>query len=409
MRISNLEAMAIVLPFKLSFGHALASRNNSVNVVVKVTVVDDNGKLHVGYGESVPRDYVTGETVDGAIRAIEQDYFPRLKNFEFNAPLEALNYLWKNFVELGLEEEPCGASWCAVELAVIDAVCRASGFSLPAILSIYEVTKKSSVQNQESKSDTTTQITYGGVIPFGGAIICAFILLYYRILGLKTVKIKVGRSLDEDLLKLKLARFILGKDAIIRVDANCAWTVEETLYFAEKMREFRVISIEQPVDPENIVGMQRLTEELPETIIADESLCTIAQAKKLIETRACDAFNIRLSKVGGALAASEIADLARANGLGVMLGAQVGESCILSAAGRGWAAVKGPFDNCEGSFNRYLLKQDLSDVDVTLGQNGLAPVFDTPGLGVEIDEWRVRRFSKDKETSEFTHRSKTRV
>jgi muconate cycloisomerase len=89
----------------------------------------------------------------------------------------------------------------------------------------------------------------------------------------------------------------------------------------------------------------------------------------------------------------EIADLARASGVGVMLGAQVGESAILSAAGRGYAAVKGPFDNCEGSFNRYLLRQDLSADDVTLGKEGRAPVFDRPGIGVEIDEWRVKRFT----------------
>ena len=157
------------------------------------------------------------------------------------------------------------------------------------------------------------------------------------------------------------------------------------------MREFNVNSIEQPVDPENLAGMQKLTRELPETIVADESLCTLKQAKDLIASRGCDAFNIRLSKVGGPLIASEIADLARANGLSVMLGAQVGESAILSMAGRGWAAVKGPFDNCEGSFNRYLLKQDLSKEDVTLGRRGKAPVLDRPGLGVSVDEFRLKK------------------
>ena len=75
MRISNLEAKAILLPFKLSFGHALASRNNSVNVVVKATVMDDNGNLYTGYGESVPRDYVTGETVNGALRTTTLSLF----------------------------------------------------------------------------------------------------------------------------------------------------------------------------------------------------------------------------------------------------------------------------------------------------------------------------------------------
>lgn len=412
MRISILEAKAITLPFKLSFGHALASRNNSVNVIVKANIVDSNGNIHTGYGESVPRDYVTGETVVSALKTIEEQYIPSLKEAEFVAPLDALKTLRQNFYEFGLESKPHGASWCALELAVIDAVGRASGLSFPALLSIYEATRKNSTPvfhssgANENSSCSNNDIIYGGVIPFGGVAASLFILTYYRYLGLKTVKLKVGRDWHKDRQVLKLARKILGPEAILRVDANCAWTVDETLYFAEKMKEFRISSIEQPLDPENIAGMQKLTRELSETVVADESLCTLEQARHLIESRACDAFNIRLSKVGGPLIACEIADLARANGLGVLLGAQVGESAILSAAGRGWASVKGPFDNCEGSFNRYLLRQDLSSEDVTLGKGGRAPVFDRPGIGIEIEDWRLRRFAgrgvSEKEESGLT-------
>ena len=393
MRISNLEAEAILLPFKLSFGHALASRNNSVNVVVKATVVDDNGNCFSGYGESVPRDYVTGETVNGALKTIEGDYFPSLEGLEFVAALDALKLLRERFSSFGLEDNAHGASWCAVELAIIDAVCRASGLSFSALLSIYDVTRSGSGVAPSAAPGAVDDIVYGGVIPFGGVAESVLILSYYRYLGLTTVKMKVGRDWHKDRQVLRLARTIMGPDAILRVDANCAWTVDETLYFAEKMKEFRITSIERPVNPGNISGMQKLTRELSETVVADQSLCTISQARNLIENRACDAFNIRLSKVGGPLIAMEIADLARANGVGVMLGAQVGESAILSAAGRGYAAVKGPFDNCEGSFNRYLLRQDLSADDVTLGKEGRAPVFDRPGIGVEIDEWRVKRFT----------------
>lgn len=413
MHISDLEAQAILLPFKLSFGHALASRNNSINIVVKASVVDQFGQTFVGYGESVPRDYVTGETVDGALKTIETDYIPALlADNQFPAPLDALKSLRAKFKEFGLEGNPFGASWCAVELAVIDAVSRASGLSFPALLSIYDVTRKgvlASKLDSQDKPQMAENIVYGGVIPFGGVAVSAVILSYYRYLGLKTVKMKVGRDWHKDRQILKLARTILGEDAVLRVDANCAWTVDETLYFADKMKEFKISSIEQPVDPENISGMQKLTKELSETVVADESLCTIRQAENLIEKRACDAFNIRLSKVGGPLIACEIADLARANGLGVMLGAQVGESAILSAAGRGWAAVKGPFDNCEGSFNRYLLRQDLSQQDVTLGKGGKAPVFDKPGLGVDIDSWRLKRFLVKGESSQVEQLARARV
>lgn len=383
MRISNIEVAAITLPFRLSFGHSLASRNNSQNVLVKAEVVDEAGNTYVGYGESVPRDYVTGETVDGALRAIREDYIPRLKGQEFETPLAVLVFLSSTFEELGLKRLPRGASWCAVEMAIMDAVARANYLSFASLLSIWDITRTRS--DAGTTASIQRSIQYGGVIPFGGTLTWAGILLFFKYFGFPTVKMKVGRDWEKDEFKLKMARSILGDEVVLRVDANCAWTVDETIYFAEKMRRFKVSSIEQPVEPENIEGMKRLTAELPETLVADESLCTVEQARLLIDERACDAFNVRLSKVGGALVACEIADMASASGVGVMLGAQVGESALLSSAGRSWAAVKGPFDNCEGSFNRFLLRHDLTRQDVTFRRGGSAPLLSGYGLGVDVD------------------------
>ncbi len=68
MKIISIKAFAIKLPFRFSFGHSLASRNSSLNVVVKVDLEDEStGRRVVGWGESVTRDYVTGETTEGAL------------------------------------------------------------------------------------------------------------------------------------------------------------------------------------------------------------------------------------------------------------------------------------------------------------------------------------------------------
>ncbi|MBP7862162.1 hypothetical protein KA183_10795 [bacterium] len=388
MRISNIEVMVVNLPFRVSFGHNLASRKSSSNVLVKTTLESDDKRVFTGYGESIPRDYVTGETIQSALKAIESQFIPQLKDFQFETPLAALAHL----------ETYSGANnaaWCAVEISILDALAKASNLQLAYLLSLYDSAKAKSPAKASSIKSTSIEsvIDYGGVVPFGPNPAIAALILCYRLYGFKTVKLKMGRDFERGLFTLKMARKLMGSEATIRTDANCAWTVEETLFFAEKMRKYKVSSIEQPIDAENIAGLQRLTAEVPETIVADESLCTLDQAKLLISTRACDAFNIRLSKVGGVLASMQMADMARQAGLGCLMGAQVGESAILSAAARAFAAVKGPFDNCEGSFNKLLLHEDLSNTNIGIAPGGIGQLPTIPGIGVEVDERKLKKYA----------------
>ncbi len=394
MKIVDIKCNPIRLPFRFSFGHSLASRNDSCNVIVQVELQTDSGERVIGYGESVPRDYVTGETVEGAIRIINEEYAPRLLQLEPATALDAVTALRELFYEFGLDRRSLGASWCAVELAVLDAVSRAQDLSVASLLAAYNVVRDPSGTARPAGSVVSTSIAssvvYGAVVPFGGMAAFSALLLFFKSYGFRTVKMKVGRDWKSDLNRLRLARLIMGDETVLRIDANCAWTVDETLYFAEKMRPYKITSIEQPLDPEDLAGMQRITRELPETVVADESLCTLSQAQHLVELKACDAFNIRLSKVGGPLIATEIADLARRSGISCLFGAQVGESAILSAAGRAWASVAGPFENAEGSFNRFLLRQDLAAEDVTFGYGGIGKVLEGPGFGITVNERKIR-------------------
>ena len=74
MRVARIEARLVELPFRFSFGHALAARSSTTNVIVAVTF--DDGA--VGYGEGVPREYVTGETPESALARVVDEYAPAL-------------------------------------------------------------------------------------------------------------------------------------------------------------------------------------------------------------------------------------------------------------------------------------------------------------------------------------------
>jgi muconate cycloisomerase len=362
--VSAVEVLTAELPFRFSFGHALAERRSSTNVFVKVTLSDGT----VGFGEGIPRLYVTGETVEGAVSALCDQHGPALVGCELADP-EAVPTLLSGLAGSNPRPGPPGAAWCALELALLDAAGRC--FGLP-------------VQHWLGPVRDPV-LAYDAVIPFSGSRALGAVALLVRMLGIPRVKVKVGVDLDDDLERLRLLRRVLGGDVDLRVDANCAWTAEQALAAIDRMRPYRISLIEQPVAADDLDGLCRLTATCPELIAVDESLRTVEEAKALVAAKACDAFNIRVSKCGGLLASMRIAALAADAGLTCIVGAQVGESGILSAAGRHLAACVAP-RYLEGSAGRLLLDEDIIRERVLPGRGGRARPHAGAGLGITVRE-----------------------
>src|SRR5690606_22528882 len=94
-------------------------------------------------------------------------------------------------------------------------------------------------------------------------------------------------------------------------------------------------------------------------LMADESVTTLATARRLIRTQACRRFNLKVSKHGGLFNTLAIYRLAREHGIGCQLGAHFGETSILTAAGILFAALAGPLEALEGGLGTHLLEHDL--------------------------------------------------
>jgi muconate cycloisomerase len=230
------------------------------------------------------------------------------------------------------------------------------------------------------------------VLPFSSGAAVVTLAGVIRSLGITQVKVKVGKDLDTDVSRVRTLRSLLGSDADLRIDANCAWTDEQALAAIEALRRYRISAVEQPVAADDIHGLQRLTAACPEEIIVDESLRTVAEARTLADAKACDAFNIRVSKCGGLRASMRIAEIAADAGITVVVGAQVGESGILSAAGRHLAACLAP-RYLEGSAGRLLLREDLTRERVLPGRAGRARPHAGAGLGVTVKTDVLRRYT----------------
>jgi muconate cycloisomerase len=268
------------------------------------------------------------------------------------------------------------AARCALELALLDAAGKHFGCSVATWL-----------------PEPADHVTYDAVIPFASPRKLALLAAAARALRIEQVKLKVGGDLERELRSVELLRRLLGSGADIRVDANCAWNADEALTAIGRLRAFGISCIEQPVPGDDLEGLVRIARAVDEPIIVDESLRTAEEGRELAAAGACDAFNIRVSKCGGLLPSAELAQIAASAGLFTVVGAQVGESGILSSAGRHLAAAIRP-RYLEGSGGSLLLCEDLTEERVLPGFRGRARPFTGPGLGVTVRDEVVARLGE---------------
>jgi len=132
--------------------------------------------------------------------------------------------------------------------------------------------------------------------------------------------------------------------------------------------------------------------------MADESICDMADAKKLAEIKACGMFNIRISKCGGLLNSLKIADFAASAGISYQLGCQVGETGVLSAAGRHFASRVDGIRYLEGSYAKFLLAEDIVAEDISFGYGGFADPVTGVGLGVNVNEKVLQKYTDSRIT-----------
>jgi L-Ala-D/L-Glu epimerase len=289
--------------------------------------------------------------------------------------------------QVGADRALDSAAWCALELATLDAFGKHFGCSVQYWLSPIPA----------------SVVTYDAIIPFVSLRLLPLIALSVRALAFRHVKIKVGSNLSDDLRALRMLRRMLGPTVDVRVDANCAWNVDQALEAIRRMREYRISAVEQPLAADDVEGLRTVTAATSEAIIVDESLRTTQDATRLAQNAACDAFNIRVSKCGGLLASRRIGQIAGEAGLACVVGAQVGESGLLSAAGRHLAASLPAVRYVEGSAGRLLLKEDLTTETVLPGRGGRAHTFAGPGLGVYVNEKTLAKYAQLRRTLDGTH------
>jgi L-alanine-DL-glutamate epimerase-like enolase superfamily enzyme len=187
--------------------------------------------------------------------------------------------------------------------------------------------------------------------------------------GFPILKVKLGTADDLGLVK----RLRDATPAVFRVDANCAWSAEETIEKSQGLSRLGVEFIEQPLPPEKLEQMAEVRRGSALPLYADESAVVPEDVLKLAGR--FDGIVIKLVKCGGLLPALRMVELARTLGLKVMLGCMIESSASISAA-----AQIGPLADCLDLDGALLIEND--PFQGARNELGRITLPESPGLGI---------------------------
>jgi L-alanine-DL-glutamate epimerase-like enolase superfamily enzyme len=188
--------------------------------------------------------------------------------------------------------------------------------------------------------------------------------------GYPILKVKLGSDRDRRIIQLVRDE---APNAILRVDANAAWTPKHTLLMAPLLQELCVEFIEQPLPPQDLDGMRFVRERCALPIVADESCLVASDVAKLVGV--VDGVNLKLAKCGSLREALRIIHTARAHGMLVMAGCMIETSLGITAA-----AHLAPLLDCVDLDGAALLRDDPF-IGATI-THGVVTLPTSPGLGV---------------------------
>ncbi len=371
MRIASVELLLIRVPFRRTFEHASARRSHSENVLIHCVAVSGAE----GWGETIAREYVTGENTGAVVKKIHGMKFELwMRGFETASDVTDF------CSDANLDGS---VARCAVEIALLDCLAREKGLPLAKLIAA-SWPELASIRDK-------LPFNYTGPLDLGSGARTLTNAIKIRLFGFSAVKLKLSGRLTEDVRNLRLARFALGSKTDLRVDANESWSPEYASGIAATLRDARVSAVEQPFPKDRLDWAAEFSMSSGIPLIYDESLCSEQDAFKIAALELPSLFGVKLAKIGGFWPTLRVAAVARSCGIPVQIGCQVGESAILSAAGRHLALVCPELRYLEGSYDAFLLSSNVIDGNISFRWGGRAPTLDGPGLGIDVDNERVSK------------------
>lgn len=368
MKIKRIEPIAVSLPMSKSVKMSLEEVSTATNLLVRLET--DGGV--VGWGEAASAPTMTGETQQGMVAAVRH-LAPILEGMPADdihaVSARADRYLYGNH-----------AAKSTIEMALHDALGRTTGKPVYALLG-------------GKRRDRVAMLRLLGTGSTAGDVEDA---QRKRAEGYVAFKVKVGVATPaEDAARTREICKALGNGAslLLCADANQGWSPDQAIEYVRAVEDLPLAFFEQPVPGDDLEGMARVARASRIKIGFDEGLHGIEDLKRHHAAGAAHGVSLKTIKLGGLKPVVEAAALCEKLGMKVNLACKVAESSIATAAMLHIAAAVESLDWSVALSNQFLA-DDLLKKPLAIAR-GHAEVPSGPGLGIEVDEEKVRRYARE--------------
>lgn len=366
MRITGLRATPVAVPFRADEMWAYGGRRGMVSILLEVDT--DDGVVGLGEASAYP----SADIVLAVLRSVE-DLVVGEDPFTIERIMKRINVI-------GTWHHVKGTSPAigAVEMACWDIVGKVAGQPL---VNLFGGRVRDHVEYFYYLSRDTPEAVQADARRGVEA-------------GFRTLYLKVGSDDPrDDIERVEAIRDGAGPDALIRIDANEAWSSAATLRIVREMERFGLELVEQPVSGRNLSEMAYLRGRLGVPLLANEASWTRYDQLEVVRHCAADVLSVDNQMDGGLLNLKRSAGLAETAGLTV-LKHSLGELGVAAYAGAHVIAATPNFRHANQGYGSLLADDVVAGASPLPYVEGCLAVPDSPGIGIELDIARVAEYAE---------------
>jgi L-alanine-DL-glutamate epimerase-like enolase superfamily enzyme len=369
MKIKRIEPLAVSLPMVKPLKMSFEEVRSAENVLVRLET--DEGV--VGWGGAGAAPTMTGETVQSMAAAIRY-LAPRLEGMpleDIAAVMErAGNYLYGN-----------NSAKSVIEIALHDALARSRNQPVHELLGTRRRDRVAILRMVGTGKGTAADIEDARQAQAEGHV--AF-----------KIKVGVAGPREDAERTRKICEALDGKaNALICSDANQGWSRDQAIAYVRAVEDSTLAFFEQPVAARDIEGMAQVARASRVPICCDEGLHSLDDLRRHHEAGAAGGFSLKTIKLGGMGPVMNAGLLCGELGLKVNLASKMAETGINTAGLLHLAAALPGVDWGVGLSSQYLVDDILKTPLSFAGGHVSVPAG--PGLGIEVDEAKVRRYARE--------------